>query len=173
VRSTLKGDREAFGVLVEKYQKPVFNVAFRMSRSYADAEDIAQATFLKAFEKLHTYNEQYKFFSWLYRIAVNESLNFLKHQNRFESFDGKAEIAEPTLESGAEANGERRALEESLMELRVDYRAVIILKHFDDMSYEEIGQILEISEKKVKSRLFSARQLLRESLTKKGLHRHA
>src|SRR5437763_1685892 len=78
VRQCMAGDHGAFEVLVEKYQGPLFNLALRMTQEYADAEDITQTAFLKAYESLSSYKPGRKFFSWLYRIAVNETLNFLR-----------------------------------------------------------------------------------------------
>jgi RNA polymerase sigma-70 factor, ECF subfamily len=172
VHRTLKGDRQAFGALVEKYQKPVFNVALRLSRSYADAEDIAQATFLKAFEKLQTYNEQYKFFSWLYRIAVNESLNFVHRRVPHQEPDMYVASDDPTPLERFEDEDLVSAIETSLLELKVEHRTVIVLKHFQELSYSEIGEILDLPEKTIKSRLFTARRVLKEILMQKGVQIH-
>jgi RNA polymerase sigma-70 factor (ECF subfamily) len=87
VRQCLEGDREVFGTLMGRYQKAVFNVALRMTRSYQEAQDITQAIFIQAYEKLGEYDARHKFFSWIYRMAVNESLNFIKRSRRFEGLD--------------------------------------------------------------------------------------
>jgi RNA polymerase sigma-70 factor, ECF subfamily len=166
------GDRSAFERLVEKYQGAIFNLALRMVQSQEDAEDIAQTAFLKAFERLETFNAEFRFFSWLYRIAVNESLSFLESRKRFSGLEEADQIADPGQVDPVEASDLSAKMEQALMQLSVDYRAVVVLKHFEGLSYEEIGQILEIPEKKVKSRLFSARQILRDILVKKGLGRH-
>jgi RNA polymerase sigma-70 factor (ECF subfamily) len=177
VLQTLQGDREAFGKLVDRYQKPVFNVALRMLHDDADAEDAAQAAFIRAYQKLGSFDQAQKFFSWLYRIVVNESLNMLKQRNRFERFKGGAgeevvDGADQERDAGVEQEMRERQIQDGLMELRVDHRAVIVLKHFEGLSYTEIGEILEISEKTVKSRLFTARTILRNVLTRKGIGRH-
>jgi RNA polymerase sigma-70 factor, ECF subfamily len=166
------GDRSAFEHLVDKYQGAIFNLALRMVQSQEDAEDIAQTAFLKAFERLETFNARFRFFSWLYRIAVNESLSFLEARKRFSGLEEADQIANPEQVDPAEASDLSAKLEEALMQLSVDYRAVVVLKHFEGLSYEEISQILEIPEKKVKSRLFSARQILRDILVKKGVGQH-
>jgi len=168
VRHSLAGDRSAFERIVEKYQKTVFNVALRMTHEAGDAEDIAQEVFLKAYERLKSFNPKYKFFSWLYRIAVNESLNSLERKKRYQGLDEQLTVQGPDLDETVEANERSRKIEDAMMELNVDHRAVVVLKHFEGFSYEEIAQILEISEKKVKSRLFTARQVLRDILLKKG-----
>jgi RNA polymerase sigma-70 factor, ECF subfamily len=176
VRRCLEGDRGAFGTLVEKYQATIYNVALRMVHDTADAEDVAQVAFVRAFQKLSTFDPKFKFFSWLYRIVVNEALNILKQRQRFEPLEAE-EVSETAEETGREeerVEGEdlERRIQECLMELKVEYRTVVVLKHFQELSYAEIGQILDIPEKTVKSRLFSARAVLRMILRKKGIGSH-
>lgn len=167
VQQTLAGNLKAFEVVVDRYQKTVYNLAVNMVHDADDAEDIAQAVFLKAFEHLRSYNAEYRFFSWLYRIAMNESLNFLRQRRPF----GRMEEAKESdaLSEEVEASEIVREVNDALTELSVEQRAVVVLKHLEGFSYVEIGQILNITEKKVKSRLFSARQVLRNILVKKGM----
>jgi RNA polymerase sigma-70 factor (ECF subfamily) len=166
VQQTLEGNMRAFEVIVDRYQKPVFNIALRMLRDADDAEDVAQVAFLKAYENLRLYKPGFKFFSWLYRIAMNESLNFLRQRRPFERMEDVREAA--ALADEVETAEVAQQIEQALMRLTADQRAVVVLKHFEGFSYLEIGQILDISEKKVKSRLFAARQVLRGVLVKKG-----
>jgi len=170
VRQCLAGDREAFGVLVGRHHKAVFNVALRMTRNFQEAQDITQAVFIKAYEKLSGYDARHKFFSWIYRMAVNEALNFIKRDRRFEGLDTEREYATllQTPEGEYEESEMSRNIQNALMLLKVDYRAVIILKHFQELSYHEIGYILDLPEKTVKSRLFTARQILKQVLLKQG-----
>ena len=163
---------KAFELLVEKYQKTVFNVALRMTRSRSDAEDITQTAFLRTFEKLGSFNPKYKFFSWLYRIVLNESLNVLSRQKRHEHLDEDVMMPGKSVEEAHDDVETSEQIQDALMELKADYRVVVILKHFQDLSYEEISGILNIPEKKVKSRLFTARVLLKEALLKKGMGTH-
>lgn len=169
VRGCLNGDVKSFELLVEKYQGVVYNIALRMVKGPEDAEDIAQAAFLKAYEKLGTYRESFRFYSWLYRIAVNEALNFLDRQKRFTRLDDRIEDPRQAVDAESETRDRNERIQEALMELKPDHRVVLILKHFEEFSYEEIGTILEIPVKRVKSRLFTARQVLREILVKKGI----
>lgn len=169
VRSCLDGDVKSFELLVGKYQGVVYNIALRMVRNPEDAEDVSQAAFLKAYEKLGTYRESFRFYSWLYRIAVNEALNFLDRQKRFTRLDERIEDPRQALDAASEVRERDERIQEALMELKPEHRVVLILKHFEDFSYEEIGTILDIPEKRVKSRLFTARQVLREVLVKKGI----
>jgi RNA polymerase sigma-70 factor (ECF subfamily) len=161
------GDRAAFTLLVIRYQRPIYNAAYRVLGNAEDASDIAQGVFLKVAERLEDYDPQYRFFSWIYRIAINESLNLLRRNAREEPMDDEhdppdAESAGPEWRA-AEAEIARR-VQRALMRLKGDDRAVLTLRHFSDCSYQEIGHILEIEEKTVKWRLFEARQRLRALL---------
>lgn len=169
VRRCLAGDPKAFEMILERYQKQVFNVALRILSDRDDAADVTQATFLKAYEKLNSYNERYKFFSWLYRIAVNASLNFLEHKKRSDPLGDEEPAEGNRLEEDIDQAERVEKLEDAMYGLPVDYRVVIVLRHFHDLSYEDIATILEIPEKTVKSRLFTARQLLKDMLVKAGL----
>lgn len=171
VRRSLSGDTRAFESLVEKYQTPIYNTAFRLVQDAADAQDVTQSAFLKAYEKLSSFDPARKFFSWLYRIAVNESLNFIDHRKHREPLNDTLAAEEEAAEEILGRQEKERWVQEGLMQLKVEYRTVIVLKHLQGLSYTEISQILEISEKKVKSRLFSARMMLREILSRTGMDR--
>jgi len=170
IENCMKGDRQAFEGLLIKYEKPVYNAAYRMLNSPDDARDVTQTVFLKVIENLNKYDPQYRFFSWIYRIALNESINTLKKQSRLDVLDREpaAESSGPEEQTGADQMSQ--GMQEALMTIKAEYRTVIILKHFVDCSYEEIGQILDIPEKKVKSRLYTGRQLLKDALTRHGMH---
>ncbi|MDJ0813961.1 MAG: RNA polymerase sigma factor [Woeseiaceae bacterium] len=165
-----KGDRQAFETLLVRYEKPVYNAAYRMLHNADDARDVTQTVFLKVYENLDQYDPAHRFFSWVYRIALNESINWLKKSSRQEA------LVHETADQGdgpdVMANDEQlgEGMEAALMRISEDYRAVIILKHVLGCSYIEISEVLDIPEKKVKSRLYTARQLLQERLTQQGLH---
>jgi len=164
-----RGDRQALDSLVRRYERPVFNAAFRMLGNRDEAADVTQTVFLKAFENLDRYDPKYKFFSWIYRIAVNTSIDHLNSRRRNEPLAGDLVAEGGAPETLVEEAGVSVALQDALMELQEDYRSVIVLRHFTDYSYKEISQILDIPEKTVKSRLFSARQRMKDSLGKKGV----
>jgi len=168
VRRCLEGDRGAFEAIVGRYEKKVYNVALRMSNNREDAEDITQSVFIKVFENLGSYKESYKFFSWLYRIALNESLNFLGQRKRFDSMDEEIASSGKTPEEAYSEVELEEKIQNALMDLSVDYRVIVVLCHFHGFSYREVGFVLDIQEKTVKSRLFTARKLLRDILSKKG-----
>jgi RNA polymerase sigma-70 factor (ECF subfamily) len=170
VRECLSGDNHSFEALVRKYQSPIYNLALRMLKDPEDAEDIAQTVFVKAYEKLDTYNPAHQFFSWVYRIAVNESINFSKRQKRQDEYiSGVTAAYEVTPEVDFRGGELSEHIGDAILRLKMDYRLVLVLKHYHDFTYQEMGEILQIPEKTVKSRLFTARQQLKEILEKEGI----
>ncbi len=164
VEGCRNGDRAAFAALVVRYQQPIYNAAYRVLGNAEDAADIAQAVFLKVAERLEEYDPRFKFFSWLYRIAINESLNLLRRNGREEPLDEEMDIpgadsANPEWQLG-EAQVSRR-VQGALMRMRAEDRVMIALRHFSECSYREIAAILELDERTVKSRLYEARSRLR------------
>ena len=128
-----------------------------------DAEDVTQTAFGNAFAALDSYDPKYRFFSWIYRMTVNESLNTLKRRRNVVSLDGSFDVPAPDAISHSAAEAEER-VGRALLELKPDDRAVVVLKHFVSFSYDEISDVLGVPVKTVKSRLFTARERLRESL---------
>jgi RNA polymerase sigma-70 factor (ECF subfamily) len=165
----LHGDTRAFGTIVERYQKVIFNTVLRMVKDPQDAEDITQAVFVKAYENLRSYKAKHKFFSWIYRMAINEALNFLNFNTRFEELSPNHMAEEKTPDQDYEDAEVSGRVQEALMDLDIDHRAVIVLKHFQELSYRDIGYVLDLPEKTVKSRLFTARRRLADILARKGL----
>ncbi len=170
MRQSVEGNRKAFETLLIRYEKPVFNAAYRMLNNREDARDVTQTAFLKAYEHLNDFDPKFKFFSWIYRIALNESVNCINKRSRTEAL-----VREPIAETGGPEdamNQEMRSrhLQSALMTIKPEYRMVIVLKHFIDCNYLEISQILDIPEGRVKSRLYSGRQLLKEALEAERLH---
>jgi RNA polymerase sigma-70 factor (ECF subfamily) len=157
------GDRGAFARLVERYQGPLYNAAYRVLGNAEDASDILQAVFLRVAERVDEYDPQYKFFSWVYRIALNESLNLKRRNLREAPLEEEAEIADddssdPEWQASAAERSAR--IQRAMMGMTMEDRTVLTLRHFSDCSYREIGYILGLEEKTVKSRLFEARQRL-------------
>jgi RNA polymerase sigma-70 factor (ECF subfamily) len=164
------GDRRAFEALVGRYQKPVFNAALRMLRNPEDARDVAQTVFLKVYEHLGDFDPSHKFYSWIYRIALNESINVLDRRRRLEPISGDEVDERLGAEDELASEQSAQRVQRALMTIKPDYRAVVVLKHFLELSYEDIGLVLELPEKTVKSRLFTARQLLKDALQGDGTH---
>jgi RNA polymerase sigma-70 factor (ECF subfamily) len=163
-----RGESSAFRTLVEAYHGAVYNIAMKIVRDSEEARDISQTVFLKVFQNLDRFDPQYRLFSWVYRIALNEALNVQSARARLEPL--RHEVAgtsgpEDEVSTQQVGNGVLKALDA----LTPEHRAVIVLKHFEGCSYQDISEILELPEKTVKSRLFEARQALRRRLEEYGL----
>lgn len=155
-----KGDGGGFAALVARYERVVFNLAFRMLGDREEARDVAQAAFLKALESLHRFDPRYRFFSWLYRIAMNEALDVLGRRGRqTELTDVHMADDDPARDAQTADLGAR--VRDALERLSPAHRAVLVLRHYQELSYEEIGRVLDLPDATVKSRLFEARERLR------------
>ncbi len=163
------GDVRAFAGLVEKYQRIIYNLALRMVNDREDARDIAQTVLLKAYQNLGSFDGRSRFFSWIYRIAVNESLNHLSRKRGHLPLDAEHASENPGPEEDFESGRLARIVEAGLMELSPDQRAAIILRHFVELTHREMSDVLGVPEKTVKSRLFSARRQLGGILARKGV----
>ena len=147
VKRTLAGDQGAFEGLVQRYQKVLYTVALRMLGNPDDAKDATQTAFVRAFERLASFDEQYKFFSWIYRIALNDSLNLLRDRGRETPLEDGYDPPGPesaSPERQAEDSQTSQRVQEALMKMKVTDRAVLALRHFSDCSYEEIAEIMRI-----------------------------
>jgi RNA polymerase sigma-70 factor (ECF subfamily) len=165
VERCLAGDIQSFSVLVERYQRVLYNLALRMLGNTEDARDATQTAFLKVWENLSRFNPRFRFFSWIYRITANECLNQIERRRRIEPLDPDGSLAsrEDTA-AGLRAREASEQVQGALLHLTPEHREVVILRHFMEMSYGEIAGTLAIPEKTVKSRLFEARRRLCELL---------
>jgi RNA polymerase sigma-70 factor (ECF subfamily) len=168
IKRCVEGDRQAFETLLIRYEKPVFNAAYRMLNNREDAIDVTQIVFLKVFENIKGFDPSRRFFSWVYRITLNESINWLGRRKRQEPLRDDMADNRKNPEQAVVCEELCASVQAALMTIKTDYRTVIILKHFLGCSYMEISEALEIPEKTVKSRLYSARQLLKNALTITG-----
>lgn len=167
------GDTQAFGELVRRYKDRLYPMLLRMTGCAEDAQDRLQDTFLLAFEKIHHFEGESSFYTWLYRIAVNVALSRRRKRRgpiRFSDVrpEGLPELASDPDQSDPSLpleRAERDALIQSaLNSLAPDHRAVVVLKEFDGLRYEEVAAILGVPIGTVRSRLHRARQELRERL---------
>jgi RNA polymerase sigma-70 factor, ECF subfamily len=165
------GDERAFTKLVASYERVIFNLALRMTNDREDARDITQVVFVKVYRNLQSFDPKHKFFSWIYRIGMNECLNHRASRRNMSPLDpelmASGDANDPDDRAGAVIRTE--AIEEALMRLSVDYRTVIILRHFLELNQAEMAQILEVPEKTVKSRLHTARQVMAGYLERRGI----
>ncbi|HEX6464260.1 MAG TPA: sigma-70 family RNA polymerase sigma factor [Vicinamibacterales bacterium] len=164
MRRCLEGDRAAFEELVQRYQRPLFNVALRLLGRYDEASDATQNVFVKAYRHLETFDATQRFFSWIYRILRNECLNALRGRRTWEPLSNDV-LGGGRSPDAIEDAERQRAVQRAVMSLDTDYREVIALRHFAGMSYEDIATMLGIPAKTVKSRLYTARQRLAASLS--------
>ena len=163
IQQVVKGDADRFAVLVQRYERVIYSVAYRMLHERAAAEDAAQMAFVRAYEKLATFDRhQHRFFSWIYRIVVNECLN----QRRRPATESLRLVPPVMRDPGEGLDREKRraALQQAIEALVPEHRDVIVLRHYGDNSYDEIAAMLGIPVVTVKSRLYAARQRLADML---------
>jgi RNA polymerase sigma-70 factor (ECF subfamily) len=166
------GDQDAFALLVQRYQRFVFNLVFRMLEQYEEANEVTQETFLAAWQGLPGFRREARFSTWLYRIAYNCALKQLEQRNRDQALQLAIQVkqANQRIENderiGAEIEAyERQAIvREHLSKLPAKYRIVLVLRHLQEMTYEEMAEILTMPIGTIKTHLFRARNLLKERL---------
>ena len=174
VEETLAGNQLSFQLLVERYQERLFALARHYTKSPVEIEDVVQDSFLKAYRRLDTFHHQSSFYTWIYRIATNTILDFLKRRGRspIQSVEDPEVLArpEPTDGFAPSVNIEREEIAEVthkvLAELPDIFRTVLVMREFEERSYQEIADVLGISIGTVESRLFRARARFRERLMK-------
>jgi RNA polymerase sigma-70 factor (ECF subfamily) len=171
------GDREAFDELVRRYEKQTYNLAYRLSGNYDDASDVVVEAFVRAFQGLHTFRGDANFSTWLHRVVVNTFLDMRKRQKGRQhlsleeqiELDGDSltrqiEDTSPGPQELVEEKEREQVLQQAIAQLSPDRRILIVLYHFENLSYDEIAQMLNLPVGTVKSRLNRARLALREIL---------
>ena len=169
VRNCLAGDRGAFAEIVSRYERPLYSLALRTLGNPEDARDATQNTFVKAWVNLGQFDQSRRLFSWLYRIALNESINRLRARRRQEPLDERLVDRGRAPEEDAEQHERRKQLELAMAQLSEANQEVLVLRHWMQLSYDEIADAIGIPPKTVKSRLFSARTRLGEVLRSMGV----
>ena len=177
VRAARAGKSREFGQLVEAFQRPIYALAYRMMRNHADADDVAQETFIRAWSAIERYDPSYSFLGWLRTIATRLALNMIEKRRRRrteggEAFDLASEqhaTTAPGPDTAVEGSEMQRALQAALGRLPDDYRLPLLLRTNEELSYAEIAKTLEIPVGTVMSRLHRARTLLRGELEAHGL----
>ncbi|MFT4705524.1 MAG: RNA polymerase sigma-70 factor (ECF subfamily) [Bradymonadia bacterium] len=170
-------DERAFAVLVEKHQRQVFAIVFRMLGDRAEAEDVAQEVFVTVFKAIDRFRGDSKLSTWIYRIATNHCRNRIKylgrrHHGRTKDIDDTQEstflsaLSDPAPRPDAAFEGKRMevAVQEALAAIEPDHREVIVLRDLEQLPYQEIAEILAVAEGTVKSRLFRARAALQAEI---------
>lgn len=171
-------DQDAYETLLARFQQPIYNLCYRLINDPADAADVVQEVFLKVFRSIDNFRGQSTLKTWIYRIAVNEAYNhrrwFSRHRRQEVGLESEDETSRPWLESICDPardpyelalNEERHQLiESSLREINSDFRTAVVLRDLEDLSYEEIADVLQISLGTVKSRILRGRESLRRVL---------
>jgi RNA polymerase sigma factor (sigma-70 family) len=179
VRSSQEGDLRAFDELVRRYQQRVYATVYHMTSNHEDADDLTQESFIKAFKALKRFKGDSSFYTWVYRIAVNRTINFLKQRNRrsfhmsLNDMDMQVEkyadllmfISDKTPRRDIRLNELQEKLNEALMKLSETHRLTVTLHDIQGMAHEEIGKIMDCNTGTVRSRLFYARQQLQAYLS--------
>ena len=175
VEEVLGGNQLSFQLLVERYQDRIFALSRHYTKSAVEVEDIVQDTFLKAYRRLETFQRQSSFSTWLYRIAVNTCLDFLKRRGRSPvqtvedpeltgSAAARPDAARFAPEAGLEREEIARITHEALDELPEIFRTVLVLREFEELAYQDIADMLGISIGTVESRLFRARARFKDAV---------
>ncbi len=160
-----RGEAQAFGELVTRYQTSVFNICYRILHERGEAEDLAQESFIRAYDRIHTFDIEREFGPWVRRVAVNLCLNHLDSQKVTVELDDERDADSAQLPEAVQEVKERsEQIHHALASLPAQYRVIIELRHYQEMSYEEIAAQLNIPLSDVKSHLFRARKILAEKL---------
>lgn len=169
VRKCQDGDARAFTDLVALYERIIYSLALRMTGDREDARDITQIVFIKVYRGLSTFDVRRRFFSWIYRIAVNESIDRLRGRRPSDPLDPQM-ASDDAPDQAVERSEVADQVQQAMLDLNEDDRQLLVLRHWLDRSYAEIGEALGIQDSTVKSRLFEARQRLGRALKRRGVN---
>lgn len=182
IKKALKGDQVAYRAILKKYHDQVYNLLYRMVHDKDEVEDLTQEAFIKAFNSLKNFNEEFAFSTWLYKIATNNCIDYIRKKKLatfsidkpLESKDGEYsfEIPDTTYQPDKDliAGQRTRILEEAVNALPEKYRQVIMMRHTEDKDYQEIADELQLPLGTVKAHIFRAREILYKRLKKKIQH---
>ena len=182
IKKALKGDQAAYRAILKKYHDQVYNLLYRMVHDKDEVEDLTQEAFIKAFNSLHNFNEEFAFSTWLYKIATNNCIDYIRKKKLatfsidkpLESKDGEYsfEIPDSSYEPDKTliAGQRSKILEDAVNALPEKYRQVILMRHTEDKDYQEIADELKLPLGTVKAHIFRAREILYKRLKKKIHH---
>ncbi len=179
IHSARKGDSMAFGELMQAHQDKIYTLCYRMTGNAEDAADLTQEVFLSAWRSLSRFQEQSSFGTWVYRMATNASIDFLRREKRRQvlsmtmeedSEERQAQVPDERYSPHRllEQKEARQAVADALAALSPEHRQVLVLREMEGLSYQEVGQLLDLEEGTVKSRIARARLALRDFLIKSG-----
>jgi RNA polymerase sigma-70 factor (ECF subfamily) len=178
IAKAIRGREDGFEELVRRYQRPITNYVYRMLNDYDSSLDVTQEVFIKVYNSLKKYSSEYKFSTWLYRIAHNAAIDHMRrntvNQQSLETENGdgayqlQIESPNPTPEQDRELSEWRTEIEAVVKCLPAAYRDLILLRHSRDLSYDEIAEVTQLPLGTVKNRLFRAREMMREIFIERG-----
>ncbi|WP_184312084.1 RNA polymerase sigma factor [Anaerosolibacter carboniphilus] len=167
IEAVLKGDGDKFGELIGRYKNGVYSVCMRMVGDAEEARDLSQETFIKAYNSLQRYNPEYKFSTWIFKIATNLSIDHLR-KKKHQALPLDEKLSMPYDTASAENmylhHYNKNEIERVIQELPYDYKALVILYHKEGLSYQSICDVMNLPMSKVKNRLHRARSILKERL---------
>ncbi|MCG3153816.1 MAG: ECF RNA polymerase sigma factor SigW [bacterium] len=181
IAKALAGEQKAFADLMARHRGPLFNLLYNMVHNREETEDLLQEAFMKAFAALHTFNKEFAFSTWLYKIAINTTIDHLRKKKLqtysldkpIQSKEGelKREYADvhATTDNELLSSEKSSLIAQAIAELPDHYREAIILRHTEEKSYEEIAEITGVPLGTVKARIFRAREMLKHKLKGKLL----
>lgn len=179
IARSLAGREDGFEELVRRYQRPMIGYVYRMTNDYDAALDVTQEIFIKVYNSLERYKTEYKFSTWLYRIAHNAAIDYLRRNSNGEvsleieaddeTFERPLESSNPSPEKMRQLSEWREEIGVVVQKLSPAYRELILLRHSQDMSYDEISEITGLPLGTVKNRLFRAREMMRQLLVERGI----
>lgn len=173
------GDKKAYDELTLMYKDAVFSIVYRMVHNQQEAEDLTQEAFIKAYNSISHFNEEYAFSTWLFKIATNNCIDFFRKRKlktysmdksiKYKDEEIQQEYAdsEPTADKTLLAKEKSKTIRQAIDQLPGKYRTAIVLRHHDEKSYEEIADILNLPLGTVKARIFRAREMLKKLLKDK------
>lgn len=176
VRKAKEGDGKAYDELTLLYKDAVYGIIYRMVHNKQEAEDLSQEAFIKAYNSINSFNEEYAFSTWLFKIATNNCIDFFRKRKlktysmdqtiKYKDEEIQQEYADddPTVDNIILANEKSKMIHKAIQELPEKYKIAIVLRHQEEKSYEDIAQILELPLGTVKARIFRAREMLKKSL---------
>jgi RNA polymerase sigma-70 factor (ECF subfamily) len=176
----ISGREDGFEELVRRYQRPIAAYVYRMVGDYESSLDLAQEVFIKVYGSLERYRPEYKFSTWIYKIAHNAAVDYLRrHSVREQALSSETEGGEerelplasgrPTPEQEFAGKERRAEIESVVQELPASYRELILLRHSHDLSYDEIAEVTGLPLGTVKNRLFRAREIMRQHFLQRGI----
>lgn len=176
IQNAKDGDHTAFAELVDLYKDRVYHISYRMLGNRQEAEDVAQETFIRVYNNLESYNPQYKFSTWIYRIATNLSIDYIRRRKQnfsldadisgAEGLDWHDRLADTGLgpEEEVLADEFQNEVQSAIMDLNPKYRSVMVLRYIQDLSLQEISETVQLPVSTIKTRIHRGREALRKKL---------